>query len=425
MFYFFFFFFDKAEKKKKKKPPTTPPMTVGYITMTADLCHSDHFRLIRACKERCNYLIVGLVTDELGAKQKRVPYLTYEHRRSILENCRYVDLVVRHNGEPKEEAWQKLNFDILFSSDEYFLSQEFQNFHEAVPNVPCIYVPKNQSTSTSTIGQRLEQKIMANQKSPRVMCMGVGGLVTETQDGYVIKQINVSSAEKPLGTSDVLGFMQFGGEMPRNWKNNQSCKNIYPMISGVNVFREIAIGQFYAGKSWSLFDSFTEHELERQKVPSDENNFCNNDNNNNFNKNNVNLLNFANRVAEQRQFPASVIYMKQKHGGQTLDKIMDLPKTNDYLEDIAEQIVKICCTLLVDGVVHGDLHPGNICVDAKGKVSFIDFGWTTAKFFDLCDGEKLLLNKYLQSKLDFHHLYKSCPPKFQAYLSKFEHLLIS
>ena len=59
---------------------------VGYTTGTFDLPHAGHFAILQKCKALCKILIVGLVSDELGIKQKRKPVLSYEHRKTILEN---------------------------------------------------------------------------------------------------------------------------------------------------------------------------------------------------------------------------------------------------------------------------------------------------------------------------------------------------
>ena len=67
---------------------------------TFDLLHYGHINLLRRAKERGDYLIVALSTDELNwnEKQKKC-YFTYEQRKKLLEAIRYVDLVI------PEENW--------------------------------------------------------------------------------------------------------------------------------------------------------------------------------------------------------------------------------------------------------------------------------------------------------------------------------
>ena len=68
---------------------------VGYLAGVFDLFHVGHLNLIRRAKERCDYLMVGALTDELVEKfKKNPPYIPFEERKQILEAIRYVDEVV-------------------------------------------------------------------------------------------------------------------------------------------------------------------------------------------------------------------------------------------------------------------------------------------------------------------------------------------
>ena len=67
-----------------------------YIGMTADIMHPG---LIRIINEATKYgeVIIGLLTDKAIAEHKRLPYLTYDQRREVVENIKGVSRVV-----PKE-----------------------------------------------------------------------------------------------------------------------------------------------------------------------------------------------------------------------------------------------------------------------------------------------------------------------------------
>ena len=64
-----------------------------YIGMSADLVHPGHLNIIRRGKE-LGRVVVGLLTDEAIASYKRVPYLSFDQRRQIVENIKGVDQVV-------------------------------------------------------------------------------------------------------------------------------------------------------------------------------------------------------------------------------------------------------------------------------------------------------------------------------------------
>ena len=68
-----------------------------YIGMTADITHPG---LIHIINEATKYgdVIVRLLTDKAIAEHKRLPYLTYEQRKEVVENIKGVSEVI-----PQEE----------------------------------------------------------------------------------------------------------------------------------------------------------------------------------------------------------------------------------------------------------------------------------------------------------------------------------
>ncbi len=95
---------------------------VGYVAGVFDLFHIGHLNLIRRAKERCDYLIVGVLTDELVMHFKtNPPYIPFEERIEIVAACRYVDKAVGvdFTNIDKLAAWELYRFDCLFSGDDY------------------------------------------------------------------------------------------------------------------------------------------------------------------------------------------------------------------------------------------------------------------------------------------------------------------
>lgn len=72
-------------------------MSIVYIGMTVDILHHGHINIISKAKEY-GAVTIGLLTDSAVADHKRLPYLTYEHRKRIVENIVGVSRVV-----PQEE----------------------------------------------------------------------------------------------------------------------------------------------------------------------------------------------------------------------------------------------------------------------------------------------------------------------------------
>lgn len=95
---------------------------VGYCAGVFDLFHIGHVNLFRRAKEKCNYLIVGVLTDDLVEHFKNnLPYVPFDERLQMVESCKYVDQAVPVTFETigKLDAWEKYHYDCFFSGDDY------------------------------------------------------------------------------------------------------------------------------------------------------------------------------------------------------------------------------------------------------------------------------------------------------------------
>ncbi len=94
----------------------------GYVSGSFDLFHIGHLKLIRRAKERCAYLVVGVLTDEnIVNMKKKWPVIPLKDRMEIVGALKYVD-EVDATTEPllnKLAAWEKYGFDAMFSGDDH------------------------------------------------------------------------------------------------------------------------------------------------------------------------------------------------------------------------------------------------------------------------------------------------------------------
>lgn len=66
---------------------------VAYVGMSADLVHPGHLNVLKEAA-KLGDVMVGLLTDDAIASYKRLPYMTYEQRRAVVENLKGVTRVV-------------------------------------------------------------------------------------------------------------------------------------------------------------------------------------------------------------------------------------------------------------------------------------------------------------------------------------------
>ena len=68
---------------------------IGYTTGVFDLFHIGHLNILKRAKEHCEYLIVGVSTDEcVRTYKQKIPVIPFEDRSAIVAAIRYVDRVV-------------------------------------------------------------------------------------------------------------------------------------------------------------------------------------------------------------------------------------------------------------------------------------------------------------------------------------------
>ena len=93
---------------------------IGYTSGVFDMFHIGHLNILKRAKELCDFLIVGVSTDELVREYKhKSPIISYDNRKAIVEACKYVDKVVPQVNRDKMSAYHRLHFDVMFVGDDW------------------------------------------------------------------------------------------------------------------------------------------------------------------------------------------------------------------------------------------------------------------------------------------------------------------
>jgi len=91
-------------------------MITGYAYVVADLFHIGHLKHLQRCKEKCDHLIVGVLTDEATMEKKKPPIIPFEERIALIANVKCVDEAVRQDTYSPLPNAVDLDVDILFES---------------------------------------------------------------------------------------------------------------------------------------------------------------------------------------------------------------------------------------------------------------------------------------------------------------------
>lgn len=133
-------------------------MIIGYTTGVFDMFHIGHLNILRRAKEQCDYLIVGVSTDELVQEYKhRKPIVCYEQRVEIVKAIRYVDQVVTQESMNKLEAWEKLHFDILFHGADWKGSTMYDKIVSDLEKVgvEVVFLPHTDGISSTMLREKI------------------------------------------------------------------------------------------------------------------------------------------------------------------------------------------------------------------------------------------------------------------------------
>lgn len=133
---------------------------VGYTTGVFDMFHIGHLNILKRAKEKCDYLIVGVSTDELCESYKhKKPVIPFEERKEIIESIRYVDQVVPQLNRDKFAAWEKYHFDVMFVGDDWKNSPLFNELEQKFASVcvKIVFFPYTKGTSSTLLRDKLEQ----------------------------------------------------------------------------------------------------------------------------------------------------------------------------------------------------------------------------------------------------------------------------
>ena len=131
---------------------------VGYAPGVYDLFHIGHLNILRHAKERCDYLIAGVVSDEMSLRAKgRQPFIPLVERMEIVRHISFVDEVHAETLPDKLDTWRELGFDRIFKGDDWRGTAKGAKLEAdfASVGVEVVYFPYTVHTSSTDLRNAL------------------------------------------------------------------------------------------------------------------------------------------------------------------------------------------------------------------------------------------------------------------------------
>jgi len=133
---------------------------IGYTTGVFDMFHIGHLNILKRAKEMCEYLIVGVTTDELCYTRKnKYPIICESERVEIVEAIKYVDKVILQEDMDKIKPVREYKVDAVFVGSDWKGTPTWIEYEKAFESVGCcvVYLEHTGGISSTILRERLNK----------------------------------------------------------------------------------------------------------------------------------------------------------------------------------------------------------------------------------------------------------------------------
>ncbi len=133
---------------------------IGYTTGVFDMFHIGHLNILKRAKSMCDFLVVGVTTDELCYKRKqKYPIICEADRVEIVSAIKYVDKVVFQTDMDKIKAVKELGADAVFVGSDWKGTKEWENYEKEfnAKNCTVVYLDHTDGISSTILRERLNK----------------------------------------------------------------------------------------------------------------------------------------------------------------------------------------------------------------------------------------------------------------------------
>lgn len=133
---------------------------IGYTTGVFDMFHIGHLHILEKAKENCEFLIVGVTTDELCFKRKnKYPIINENERMEIVKAIRYVDKVILQENMDKAKTVKQLGADVVFVGSDWKGSDAWNQYEKEFAKIGCevVYLAHTDGISSTLLREKIKK----------------------------------------------------------------------------------------------------------------------------------------------------------------------------------------------------------------------------------------------------------------------------
>lgn len=135
-------------------------MVIGYTSGVFDMFHIGHLNILRRAKENCDYLIVGVTTDELCfARKHKYPVINERDRKEIVASIRYVDKVIYQTNMNKVDVVKEFNVNVVFVGSDWKGTESWNQYEREFHKFGCdvVYLSHTEGISSTILRDKLNK----------------------------------------------------------------------------------------------------------------------------------------------------------------------------------------------------------------------------------------------------------------------------
>ena len=145
---------------------------IGYAAGAFDLFHVGHLNILKHAKSQCDYLIAGVVSDEMLQLTKGItPVIPLSERLEIVQHVSYVDEARAETLPDNLDTWREVQFNVFIKGDDWRGTEKGQRLERefAAVGVEVVYFPYTVTTSSTKLRAAIDAIVAGHGHSDRAL----------------------------------------------------------------------------------------------------------------------------------------------------------------------------------------------------------------------------------------------------------------